>query len=221
MSTQTSQQRPPIEGMAVVHRVFRREFGMLPELVRAVPAGDTGRAGVVAEHARLVLAGLRMHDSGEDKVLWPLLLQRATPARDLIDRMQTQHANLNRQIRRLGPDIDRFAATAQGGGELASNLEQLRVVLVEHLNPEEAAIVPLAEQYLTAAEWREIGRHSVSEMSRTQLPLMFGALLEEANEKERAIVLNALPAPARVFMATVGAVQYRRYITRVRQGMGR
>jgi hemerythrin-like domain-containing protein len=219
MSTQTRQQRPAIEEMAVVHRVFRREFGMLPGLVRAVPAGDKDRAVVVAEHARLILATLHLHHTGEDKVLWPLLLERAAPARDLIDRMQAQHANVDRLVGRIGPLVDRFAAVVQGGEELASTLEQLRMVLVEHLNLEEAEIVPLAAQHLTADEWSEMGKHGLSEMSRRKLPLVFGAVLEEADEKERAIMFDVLPAPVRVLMTAVGAVQYRRYIARVRQGL--
>ncbi len=53
-------------------------------------------------------------------------------------------------------------------------------------------------------------------MSSRQLPLMFGAILEEADEGERQRMLANLPAPIRVVMRTVAAWQYRRYITRVR-----
>jgi hypothetical protein len=218
MSAQTTQERPPIEEMAAVHRVFRREFRMLPELVRAVPAGDTGRARVIADHTRLILSMLHMHHSGEDALLWPLLLERAKPARDLVERMQAQHANVDKLINRLGPILDRFATTAGGGDELAGTLEELRVVLVDHLNLEEAQVVPLAEQHLSASEWNRMGQRGVREVRRRELPLVFCAVLEEADEKEREILLNVLPAPARVAVTTVGAVHYRRYISRVRQG---
>ena len=46
-----------VSDMYVVHRVFRREFVLIPQLVRQVAAGDTARAAVVGEHARLILAG--------------------------------------------------------------------------------------------------------------------------------------------------------------------
>jgi hypothetical protein len=45
---------------------------------------------------------------------------------------------------------------------------------------------------------------------------MFGAILEEATDDERGRMLAHLPAPLPVVMRTVGAWQYRRYITGVR-----
>ena len=65
-----------VHDMVIVHRAFRRELAVIPRLVRAVPAGDTRRAAVVARHARLVLQGLHLHHTGEDELLWPKLLER-------------------------------------------------------------------------------------------------------------------------------------------------
>jgi hypothetical protein len=47
---------------------------------------------------------------------------------------------------------------------------------------------------------------------------MFGAILEEANPDERAQMLKLLPPPIRLLMRTLGARQYRSYISRVRAG---
>jgi iron-sulfur cluster repair protein YtfE (RIC family) len=219
MTMQDTHERPATDEMAVVHRVFRRELGTLPALVRAVPAGDRSRAGVVAEHARLMLAGLHMHHTGEDAVLWPLLLERAAPRRDLIELMQAQHAEVERLTRIIATLVERFAATAMGGEQLASAVEDLHAALVEHLAAEEAEIVPLAGQHLTVAEWNAMGQNALGEMSRKQLPLLFGAVLEETDARERAMMMSVLPAPARLFMASIGAVLYRRYIARVREGL--
>lgn len=77
--------------MAVVHRVFRREFGALPAYIRAVRAGDTDRAAVPAEHLHDLLTGLHHHHEAEDRMLWPLLLERASLEKDLIHTMEAQH----------------------------------------------------------------------------------------------------------------------------------
>src|SRR6476620_11246093 len=55
-----------VHDMIVVHRAFRREFTLLPQLVRDVAAGDTARAAVVAKHALLLLDGPQQHHTSED-----------------------------------------------------------------------------------------------------------------------------------------------------------
>ena len=62
--------------MVIVHRMFRRECALLPQLVAAVPAGDVARARTVARHAREVLDMLHHHHLGEDELLWPRLSAR-------------------------------------------------------------------------------------------------------------------------------------------------
>jgi len=65
--------------MYLVHAVFRREFALLPGLVRAVAAGDVERAGIVADHAELLTVLLHEHHSAEDAMLWPRLLALGQP----------------------------------------------------------------------------------------------------------------------------------------------
>jgi hypothetical protein len=45
---------------------------------------------------------------------------------------------------------------------------------------------------------------------------MFGMVLEDATPQERAMMMGVVPAPVRLLLRTVGAWQYRRYVTSVR-----
>jgi Hemerythrin HHE cation binding domain len=67
--------------MYTIHTMFRREFGLLPGLVRTTAADDTERARVVTEHIRLISFVVAEHHSAEDSVLWPKLLARASSGR--------------------------------------------------------------------------------------------------------------------------------------------
>ena len=40
------------------------------------------------------MSGLHLHHTGEDDLLWPLVLTRSTPAADLVARMQAQHSEI-------------------------------------------------------------------------------------------------------------------------------
>ena len=61
MTNTTNSTLTDVHDVVVVHRAFRREFTAVPGLVRAADAGDTGRAAVVAKHARLLLDALHLH----------------------------------------------------------------------------------------------------------------------------------------------------------------
>lgn len=70
--------------VVLVHRVFRREFGLLPLMVRGVADGDARRADRVARHAREMTEVLHHHHHREDEPLWPRLLQRTPVDADLV-----------------------------------------------------------------------------------------------------------------------------------------
>ena len=142
MTTTTDTSRPNIQEMYVVHRVFRREFAMIPRLVRGVREGDTARAGLVGSHLRCMLDGLHMHHTGEDEVLWPLLLERAAPSAELVRTMQAQHERVDSRVERS----HRCSRSGSGplsvrGEQLARLVEEFREALLEHLDLEEREIL--------------------------------------------------------------------------------
>jgi iron-sulfur cluster repair protein YtfE (RIC family) len=218
LSEPTAHSLTDVRDMVIVHRAFRRELLLSSRLVRAVTAGDTARAGVLARHVRLVLTGLHLHHTSEDELLWPKLLQRATPSGDLVRRMEAQHHRVEDLIDRLGPALTRWEAEARPAvaHEVSGTLEELHHVLVEHLDEEEREILPLAARHLTTEEWDALGEHGLAGMSRSQLPLMFGMVIEDATPEERAFMLSHVPAPVRLLLRTVFARRYRRYVSDVR-----
>ena len=209
-----------VHDMVVAHRVFRRELRLLPQLVREVAAGDTARAAVLADHGRLILKGLHLHHTSEDLLLWPKLLERCTPDAELVHRMEEQHERVHDALELLGPALDRWRAEARPAvtEEVAAGFDSLRTALVEHLDEEEREILPLAARHLTQSEWDEMGDHGAKQMRMSELPIMFGAVVEETTPEERAHILGIVPAPVRFLLKTVFARRYRRYISRVRNG---
>src|SRR5579859_6052517 len=88
--------------MAPAHRMFRREFGLMPGLVRAVTAGDRQRAALVTAHIALMCSVLDHHHSGEDQYIWPLLRERCPEesARIDVDVMENQHQAIHEGLAR-------------------------------------------------------------------------------------------------------------------------
>nr|WP_296068843.1 hemerythrin domain-containing protein [uncultured Actinoplanes sp.] len=218
--TTTTAERTDTWDMIMVHRVFRREFHMLPALVRAVRPGDTARAEIIGAHLANVAAGLHHHHRAEDELVWPLMLQRASLHADLINRMEAQHERLHQPLARIDELLPRWRATAglTDRDELADMIAQASVALDEHLADEEREVCPLIEQHLTPAEWAAVGERGRSVIPQGKMALVFlGAILEDATLTEKRRFLAELPAPARLLWRLAGQRVYAKSRDRVRQ----
>jgi hemerythrin-like domain-containing protein len=221
MTVTSTTERTDTWDMIVVHRVFRREFRMAPALIRAVPPGDVARAEILAEHITNVATGLHHHHTGEDELVWPLLLARATMHTDLINRMEAQHERLHEPLDRITALLPRWRARAATADrdELADLFAQASVALDEHLADEERQVLPLIEQHLTPAEWRALGERGRSTLPKGRMALvLLGSILEEATPVETQRFLAELPAPARLLWRLFGRRVYAEARDRVRRG---
>ncbi|WP_194825836.1 hemerythrin domain-containing protein [Nocardia sp. XZ_19_231] len=206
------------QDMEVVHRAFRRESRLLMELVAAVAPGDTARAAVIADHFRDYRLGLKNHHEGEDELLWPPLLSRVDLEADIVLRMQAQHERVEATLNRLDAAIPAWETTA-GADErdtVVAVLVDHRAVLLEHLDDEETTLLPLAAEYITEKEWASLGDHLVANTPKLTLFTLFGFVLEEADQAERAALLGGLPAPVRAIWHVLGRPRYARHIRRIR-----
>jgi hypothetical protein len=83
--------------------MFRREFALMPGLVRGVAAGDRDRAQIIGDHIQGATSALHTHHVLEDDNVWPLLLDRCGESvAPLVELMEGQH----HQIATLIPQID-------------------------------------------------------------------------------------------------------------------
>lgn len=219
MATPTVQHRPDTREMVVVHDLFRREFGNLPGLVRGVAPGDTERAGVVVEFLRELASGLHHHHTGEDELMWPLLLERCTADGALILRMEEQHGRIAALHDRAVDQAAAFeaGASAEAGERLAQTLTTLTGALDEHLREEEVHVLPLVERHLSVAEWEALGERGRAGLSKDRLLIQLGFLLLGTSARDRAAFLAQLPLPARIAWRLVGRRQFTAEYRRIYQ----
>jgi hemerythrin-like domain-containing protein len=202
--------RPDTFEMIIVHNAFRRGFAAMPGLVRRVPSGDTDRAAVVVAHIEEFAAGLHHHHTGEDELMWPLLLERAAdddaidPA--LILRMEEQHGRIADLHHRVGEQAARFAATADpaDGEALALTLTALHDALDEHMGEEERYVLPLVERVLTVEEWDALGERGRAGLSKDRLLVQLGYLMLGTTAAQRRAFLGGLPLAARIAWRLIG-----------------
>lgn len=218
MST-TEQAQPDTHEMVVVHRVFRREFRLLPDLVGRVGEGNTARAKELAEHAGDLLGGLHHHHHTEDELLWPPLLREARPHADLVHRMENQHQDLAALLAEINPLLPVWAADARpvDRDRLADQLRKVSLLLDEHLSEEEQEILPLVREHLTVAQWEALGKRGAEALDDKRKRLIFlGMVLEDCTPAEERDFLTRLPGIVRLLWRFVGRRQYAAYVARIR-----
>lgn len=218
-SADVSQPRPTGEKvdtweMVVVHRSFRREFRLMPGLLRSVSTGDTARSEYIGDHIKLYAELLHHHHTGEDELLWPKLLDRVGSLNtELVQRMEAQHEVVGAGLAKVDALLPRWLSTADRatGDELAAILADVSTALDEHLTEEENEILPLASIYITQAEWHALGEHGKNSLPKGSKGfVVLGSILEEATPTEHSRFLGILPPPVRFIYKLFGAGIYRR-----------
>jgi iron-sulfur cluster repair protein YtfE (RIC family) len=192
--------------MIVIHNVFRRIFGDLPGLVRAVAPGDAIRAGVLADAWIEVATGLHHHHTNEDELLWPTLLERVEVERSFVLRAEEQHERVHELLEFGNTQVEPFRTdpTPARRDEFAATIEHLCTALSEHLADEERYILPLVEEHMTAAEWERLGERGRASIPKDRLLIQVGWILDGLSAGDRRGFLRGMPLPARVLWRLVG-----------------
>ena len=144
--------------MYMAHTMFRREFALMPALVRGVTAGDMQRSQIVADHIELMVSVLHHYHEAEDKHLWPRLLNRvAAEIVPIVRLMEDQHQVIGAVIAEIdaAKGVWRNTVDSELGDVLADALDELVRHLNEHLSLQEEHILPVVE----TCNRRRVGCH--------------------------------------------------------------
>ena len=200
--------------MAVIHSFYRRELRLAPGVLRAVAAGDTARARVVADHLDLVDRHLHHHHTTEDRMLWPLLLERVPEElAPIVHLMESQHAVVEGLLAEISTLLPRWRedAAPQARDRLAELYDDLHRNLVEHLDAEEQRLLPIAARTVTQEEWDLMGEVGRTSTPRSELSLVFGMLAHDGDPEVVALMLAKAPLPVRLLVPRLGRRAFRRH----------
>jgi hemerythrin-like domain-containing protein len=204
--------------MTVIHDMFRREFSAIPDLVRAVPGGDRAQAALVADHVAWMVTFLHTHHETEDRLVWPVLLNRA-PARSdaVIHTMQAQHLGLAQALDRLAATAFtwRTSSSVQDRNTVVEEAGDLLPRITEHLDLEERCALHLIDAHLTANEWRTVGEEGFGGMTFRQLQIAVGMILHDATPVKAAILRDAMPLAPWLLFSVLGPRAYLHHIERL------
>jgi hemerythrin-like domain-containing protein len=99
----------------------------------------------------------RLHHPKEDQYLFALLAARAPQTKGLVDALRAEHVMSAQLIRDLEQALVGLEVGWQGGARaFRAAVDAYAEFHWNHMRKEEQELMPLAERFLTAEDWREI-----------------------------------------------------------------
>jgi hemerythrin-like domain-containing protein len=99
----------------------------------------------------------RLHHPKEDRFLFALLEERSPAARPLIEQLRAEHELGARLVRELESTLLAFEVNgARDASAFDAAVNAYAQFHWEHMRKEEKVLMPLAEQHLSADDWRRI-----------------------------------------------------------------
>jgi hypothetical protein len=164
--------------MYLMHYGFRRDLTQFAAAAAETPIGDRPAWQRLAKRWELFSLVLHGHHTGEDEVLWPLLLSRVADAKDdharqTLDAMEAEHGEIDPLLASCADGFRRLAETADPDARaaLVVRLAATAQRLGEHLGHEETDAMQLVQRYLSVEDWNgmhsQMGKHYKSPVAFT------------------------------------------------------
>lgn len=205
------------QDLVLAHQAFRRLYGLAPAAVLNTDPTNRRRVRSVASTLKTVNSALHHHHAIEDAHLWDKLAQRRPACGLHVELMKQQHGTVAGLLDGCPPLIEAWRrrpgpSTAE---PLAARFAEIDGVLRVHLEAEEARILPVIEQVISAREWEQLGDDAQARYTPTQIALFLGLILELMPPEERVRFEAELPGPMTFVWTLVG----RRFYERLMAGL--
>ena len=179
--------------MYVMHHALRRDLARFASAVSATPLEDHETWQALAARWDRFFTILHHHHTGEDKYIWPYLLERAdADERQVLEAMEAEHEQLDPLLASVG---EGFAALV--GGPPSAEAEDLRAALVvrmaatrdclaRHLEHEETDAIAILQRHSTTADWHRIEKEQIAkDKMPIPMPFMVGWCAEGIPAQQR------------------------------------
>ncbi len=170
-----------------------------------------------ANYYENVLSFLESHHDGEETLVFPLLRERCAGEDVLVDHMAEQHKEALELLTQARSALAAWPAAGNESAQKAAeeDLVALHTHLVEHLDEEEAKVLPLAAENLSVEEWGALPGHGMANFHGDKIWLILGLIRQRMNEQQKADMLAHMPPPAVEMWTGFGEQAFKDYSAEV------
>lgn len=200
------------------HRIFREALHAAPQLVGEARVDDADRAELVGTYYDNVLRLLHAHHEGEDLTIYPWMVERLPEHVDVINRVNAEHEGMLGSVAAAEEAVAVWRAEPSETSRAAavSALEELRRVLLAHLDHEEADVVPLIGLCITAPEWGILSATAFQHFTGDKPWLAIGLIQEQMLPVEVETMDANMPPPVHDFWTSSGHAMFDGFVSDLR-----
>jgi hemerythrin-like domain-containing protein len=217
----TTPELPLADATAMIrfHRIFREALDAAPRFVGEARADDIDRADLVGSYYANVLKLVHAHHEAEDETIFPWMVERLSEHNEVLTRVNAEHDAVLGTLEAAEQAVDAWMMDVSSASRdaAAAALEELRSALVEHLDHEEADVVPLIGLCINVAEWGEMSATAFQRFSGDKPWLAIGLIQEQLLPEENAKMEANMPPPVHDFWVGSGRDLFQDFVAELRR----
>jgi hemerythrin-like domain-containing protein len=204
--------------MTRFHFIFREALDAVPQFVGAARSDDADRADFVGSYYDNVLRLLHAHHEAEDITIYPQMVERLPEQVDVINRVNAEHEVVLGALETAELAVAAWRADPSSASRDAAvaAMEALKTILLEHLDHEEAEVVPLIGQCITVDEWDAMSGTAFGMFSGDKVWLAVGLIQEQMLAEENTKMEANMPPPVHDFWVGSGRAMFQDFVGKLR-----
>lgn len=204
--------------MTRFHRIFREALDATQRFVGNVPVEDIDRADLVGSYYANVLKLLHAHHEAEDLTIYPQMVERLPEHLDVITRTNAEHDAVLGTLE--ATELAVAAWRADPSDDLRDTaiaaLAALQTILVEHLDHEDAEVVPLIALCINVAEWGAMSATAFQRFAGDKVWLVVGLIQEQLLDQEIVTMEANMSPPVHDFWVGSGRSMFQDFVAELR-----
>ena len=203
------QSTPDLTMYRLIHRGMRNDTARVAAALASMGEPAARRAGSLARWYDGFLTEFRGHHTIEDDLFIPAISAHVAGLEVVIERIDREHASLNRALESLGQSLAALAAPdvrwTQARGDAVACATEASELLTAHLDFEDDEILPLFERHMSAEEYQALNQAALKHNSFKALLFAVPWVVSQTTPEEKTQVLAEAPMPMRlIWRATRG-----------------
>src|ERR671910_1398979 len=185
--------------LMAMHKAMRADSQRLSAAAAALPDGDTRAAAALGRAFAAIVGLIHDHHWTEDDVMYPFLLDRVRTFEHDAIRLENDHVELDAAMARINARFRLLAHQLSGRlwqdtrGHLLEEAATFDRVLVDHLDREEAVVLPPFESLLSEADQHTLQKEEAKLSTYHHMRMAVPWVLANATPDEEASLRATAP----------------------------